>query len=94
MMKHVTSSTASDFKEKQSCFKCRWIEICIDPCDDCQNFDVTDDKGNLLPGKKYCSFEQGSKKCRQIAGTYCKQYEPKLTVSPDPCVEKVKKMLS
>ena len=79
--------------EKKSCRKCRWIEICIDPCDDCVNMDVVDADGNLLPGKDYCPFEQGSKECRKIAGTNCRQYEPKLNSAVDLAVIKCKEHL-
>jgi hypothetical protein len=67
----------------QSCRKCRWIRVCVDPCDDCENMDVVDGNGNLLPGKEYCPFEQGSKECRKLAGKTCQQYEPKLQSSVD-----------
>ena len=69
--------------EKQTCKKCRWLPICIDPCDDCKNSEVVDDDGELLPGKEYCQFEQGEKDCRKIAGDKCQQYEPRLASSVD-----------
>ena len=64
---------------KQSCGKCRWLPVCIDPCDDCENMNVLDDAGNLLSGKEYCNLEQGDKECRKITGPTCKDYEPKLS---------------
>lgn len=65
-------------EEEQSCGKCRWLPVCIDPCTDCKNLDVVDDDGELLPGKEFCELEQGSKECRKIAGPTCKEYEPTL----------------
>ena len=65
--------------EKQSCRKCRWLPVCIDPClPDCENADVVDSNCELPPGKKYCEFEQGDKECRKIAGKTCETYEPRL----------------
>ena len=75
---------------KQSCKHCAWIETCIDPCNEaCPNMQVTDDKGNLLEGKDYCPFEQGSEECQSVIGAVCTSFELP-TKETDHKVEKYK----
>ena len=65
--------------KKQTCRKCRWEEICIDPCDDCPNMKAVkfDSKGNPHLNT-LCPHEQSDKNCVKIVAPTCKQYEPKL----------------
>ena len=62
--------------QKRICDNCRWVEICIGPWDDCELFNVTDENGELLPGKEYyCLHDQGDKNCRKIAAKDCPSFE-------------------
>lgn len=61
-----------------NCKNCRWLPVCIDPCDDCVNMSVLDEDGMLLPGKDYCPHEQHSKACNKVAAKTCKSFEPRL----------------
>ena len=61
---------------KQSCKQCAWKNACTDPCsDECPNMQVLDSIGELIEGKDYCEFDQGSSKCQKVIGAVCKQFE-------------------
>lgn len=68
--------------EKQSCRKCRWRIVCIDPCTDCE----------IINAGIECDFEQGDKECRKIAGKTCKQYETKLPGVDLQLIDCIKKL--
>jgi hypothetical protein len=36
---------------------------------------VLDNEGNLLEGKDYCEFEQGSEECQSVIGGVCTTFE-------------------
>jgi len=79
--------------EQKSCKTCRWITVCIDPCDDCPNMlNVKFDENHNPIEDTLCKFEQGDSNCRKVAGINCKQYQRKLKSKFDPQVEKIKKM--
>ena len=71
------------YKEMPKCRRCRWLEVCIDPC--CE--------GDCPKHGEECGCEQGDAVCQTIAGTNCKKYEVR-TLIKDPEVEKIKKWLS
>ena len=64
----------------KSCKKCRWLPVCIDPCDDCKK---------LVTG---CNLEQGDDECRKIAVAGCKRYEHKLPGVDLQLIECIKKL--
>jgi hypothetical protein len=39
---------------------------------------VTNENGELLPGKEYCPNDQGDERCRKIAAKDCVSFEPHL----------------
>lgn len=61
--------------QKQDWNTCRWRYKCIDPCHNCPTFDITDDRGYLIPGKKYCDLDCQSAGCYLMACPTCKAYE-------------------
>lgn len=76
---------------KQSCKHCAWLETCIDPCsEECPNMQVLDSKGELIEGKDYCDFEQGSEECQSIIGKVCTSFQLP-TKETEKCVEKFKR---
>lgn len=83
----VTARAINDviYKEMPICRRCRWIEVCIDPCcySECPEMQKE--------GGCQCD-EQGDATCRAIAGKTCTRYEVRTLIN-DPEVEKIKKML-
>jgi hypothetical protein len=51
----------------QSCKRCAWFEVCIDPC--------AGECPNLLGGEDCCQQEQGSYECQKIIGIVCSSFE-------------------
>lgn len=78
----------------KNCRDCRWVEICIDPCDDCPNMNAVklDLSGEPIP-ETLCPFEQGDKDCRKIVAPTCESFEPRLA-GVDFKVARIKEMLS
>ena len=69
---------------EKSCYNCRWLSVCIDPCDGCIK---------LLHEDDVCHYEQGDRNCRQSAHITCDDWEL-LLKGRDKKLEEIKKTLS
>jgi hypothetical protein len=78
----------------RNCRKCRWVEVCIDPCDDCPNMNAVklDASGEPIP-ETFCPYEQGDKNCHRVVAPTCESFEPRLA-GVDLKVIRIKEKLS